>query len=132
MKRYWRYLITLISMSFASVAHYRVDFLLRIVRSIFEIAIGWITIEVLYQNTVVVWGWSRWGMLLVYTLASVVVALVMFIAGSGLESFYRKVQLGTLDYDLTRPMDAQWLASVWIIYITNSFRVLFSGMVCGF
>lgn len=113
-------------MSYQTAATYRVDFTLRIIRALLEVFVFVIVISVLFSHNPTLAGWSQHQTMLVFSLALLIGSLAMFIWGSGLEDLDREIVNGTLDRFLLQPMDAQWLASTRVMYITNLFRLLFN------
>lgn len=111
-------------MSFFSAAIYRIDFCFRIIRSVLELVAALIVIQALFLHTTDLAGFNKYEVIMIYALARAVISTVMFIFGSGIEGLYRWIINGHLDRMLLQPMDAQWLASTRIIYVTNSFRLI--------
>lgn len=123
--KYLRVLIQIVSMSNSSAAIYRVDYLLRIIRSFLEIGVAFVIISSFYFKAQTIAGWNQWEALLVFSIFQIVSTFVFIFAGYGITSLSRDIVRGSLDRFLVLPMDSQFLASIRISYITNLFRLFF-------
>src|SRR5512136_1845518 len=114
---------------------YRVNFYVQLFQSLVELATALAGLAVIFTYTDSLHGWTPDEMLAligVYFMAGGVIGLVI---EPSLEQFITAVRDGTLDFTLTKPEDAQLLASVqavniWkVIDIVMGFAVLIVALV---
>jgi len=126
LKHYLHHLSKVTLMSYESVAIYRFDFSFRIIRPILEIIVTLTLLNALFSHSATLGTWTITETALVTAISLLTVGLVTLFFGNGLEGLHREIVTGTFDRLLLQPMDAQWLASTRIVFVTNIFRVAFN------
>ncbi|OGV96541.1 hypothetical protein A2W24_03440 [Microgenomates group bacterium RBG_16_45_19] len=122
---YWHYLKAVILMSYEQAAIYRANFILRLVRALVELAVSVIMIGAFFSHTSTLGQYSQTEAYLIAALSLLIIGLVIFFFGSGIEGLHRLIHQGTFDHLLLQPKDSMWLASTRYVHITNLFRVGF-------
>jgi ABC-2 type transport system permease protein len=91
---------------------YRVNFVIQLVRSIVGLGTALAGIAVVFGQTDELGGWSREEIVAVLGVFWLVGGLVGFVTRPSMEALMEGVRLGTLDFTLVKPADAQVLVSV--------------------
>jgi len=123
MKRYLKIYQRLIKMNFAIIVAYRMGFINSIISTI-----GWgvfqiIWIYMLTYKTKSVFGWSRAELIILAVCYVVIIAIFHLLFSRNFERLARIIDRGQLDALLLKPVDSQFLISVWIIRYANFFRI---------
>lgn len=129
LRHYLNHLWASLNMSYQSAAVYRGDFLIRIIRSFFEIFLTLTVIGAVFRQTPTIGQWTRSEATLVASLALFIISFIFFFFGSGLEGLHRQIVSGRFDRLLLQPMDSQWLASTGLLFVTNIFRLGLNSIV---
>lgn len=99
---------------------YRVNFLLELVQSMVALAIGLIGLWLVFAHTSTLDGWTPSQLLIVMGVFTLMGALIATVIQPNMERLANDIQLGTLDYALTKPEDSQLIVSVREIRIWQS------------
>jgi ABC-2 type transport system permease protein len=91
---------------------YRVNFFVQLLQSIVSTGTGLIVIGLIFQRTDELHGWSRPELLVVMGIFTIVGGIIGFAIEPNMGRLMGDIRLGTFDYALTKPADAQLLASV--------------------
>ena len=108
---------------------YRVNFYVQLFQSLVELATALAGLAVVFSYTGDLHGWTPNEMLAlvgVYFMAGGVIGLVI---EPSLEQFIMAVRDGSLDFTLTKPEDAQLLASVQTVNIWKLIDIVMGGAV---
>lgn len=116
-------------MNFALIVAYRMSFINSVISTI-----GWgffqiIWIYMLTYRTKSVFGWSRNELIILAICYVIIVAVFHLLFSRNFERLSRIIDRGRLDTILLKPVDPQFLISVWIIHYANIFRI---AMGCFF
>lgn len=123
--RYAHVVYIIARMSQMRAFEYRIDYIFRLVRTFVDVGAAVITISVFYAYTSTIAGWSKWEALVVFGIFQGVSSLVFVFFGIGITDLPVNIVSGKLDTFLTKPIDAQFLSSTSLTFITNIFRSLF-------
>jgi ABC-2 type transport system permease protein len=114
---------------------YRTNLGVQLIQSLVGLATSLLGLSVIFSKTDNLAGWSPAELLVVVGIYSLVSGLTQLIVRPSLGRFMEDIRLGTLDFMLTKPVDAQILASmrqveVWkIIDVGVGVLVLIVAMV---
>lgn len=111
MGRYWRIYANFVRTSFNRELEFRGNFLAKVVENIVWMGFFLLILQVVYLNADSVAGWGKGDG---YTLAAtcfLLLAVVNAIFTFGMVELPEKVRKGTLDFDIVKPVDIQFLIS---------------------
>lgn len=91
---------------------YRANLVIQLLRSLVAISTGLIVLALIFRQTSSLEGWSQPQLLVVMGVFTIVGGLIGFAIEPNMGRLMSDVQQGTFDYLLTKPADAQLLASV--------------------
>jgi ABC-2 type transport system permease protein len=91
---------------------YRVNFFIQLMQSFIAIAIGLIGLSLVFSQVNNLSGWSRNELLAVMGVHILMGGVIRSSIQPNMNRFMGDVQEGTLDFVLTKPVDAQFLVSV--------------------
>jgi ABC-2 type transport system permease protein len=91
---------------------YRANFFVQLVQSAIAIFTGLFVLSLVFARTTDLHGWTRAELLAVLGVFTAIGGIVRAVVQPNMEQLLTDVQEGTLDHLLTRPADAQLLASV--------------------
>jgi ABC-2 type transport system permease protein len=91
---------------------YRVNFFLQLVQSMLSLGTGLIVLAVIFSKTTELGGWNRPQLLAVMGVFTLVGGLIRAFIQPNMERIVNEVREGKFDFALTKPTDAQLLASV--------------------
>mgnify|MGYP001575077371 CR=1 FL=1 len=124
MKRYLILLLNLARYSYVASLEYRFQYVVRVLRIIVEFGLTFLFINTFYQKTAVIGNWSKYEMLLLDGIFTIVFSSVfMFINGNLQELADEKIINGQLDGILVKPVDSQFLISFERMHIQNLWRI---------
>lgn len=110
--KYWRVFWKLKQLGFMSRAFYRFNFLLLILAVFCQVALSLIFIKVVFGFVDTIAGWSYEEILVVLASYMLIEGLIWVCFGQ-LRALDRMIQRGNLDNLLSKPIDTQFLVSVW-------------------
>jgi ABC-2 type transport system permease protein len=91
---------------------YRVNFFIQLLQSFIGIAIGLIGLALVFAQVNTLAGWSRNELLAVMGVHILMGGVIRSAIMPNMNRFMGDVQQGTLDFVLTKPVDAQFLVSI--------------------
>jgi ABC-2 type transport system permease protein len=91
---------------------YRANFFLQLAQSVLEIGMGLVALALVFSRTEELEGWSRPELLVVMGVFFAMGGVIRTFIQPNMHRLMSDVRLGTLDYVLTKPEDAQVLVSV--------------------
>ena len=91
---------------------YRANFIIQLFQSLLSLAISLIGLAVIFSYTDSLGGWRPDEVLALVGVYFLVGGIVGLLIQPGMEDFIESVRNGTLDFDLTKPEDAQFLISI--------------------
>jgi ABC-2 type transport system permease protein len=113
---------------------YRTNLGVQVIQSVVGLATSLLGLGVIFSKTDNLAGWKPAELLVIVGIYSLVSGLTQLIVRPSLSRFMEDIRLGTLDFTLTKPVDAQLLASmrqieVWkIIDVAVGLLVLIVAM----
>jgi ABC-2 type transport system permease protein len=110
---------------------YRANLLIQLVESLFALASALLGFGIVFSKTDTLSGWRPAELLAVIGVYFLVGGLTRVVVQPSLTRFMEDVRLGTLDFALTKPVDAQVLASVRQVEIWKGVDVLLGLAVLG-
>lgn len=103
---------------------YRANFYVQILQSVIQIATGLIGLWVIFLHTGTLAGWTKYQLLAVMGVYTAMNGIIQTLIQPNMTQLMQDVQMGTLDYALTKPVDAQLIVSVRQIEIWQLVDVL--------
>jgi ABC-2 type transport system permease protein len=107
---------------------YRVNFFLQLFQSLLSVALSLITLWLIYSHTSSLHGWSAAQLLIVMGIFTMMGGVIQATIQPNMTKLMDDIQQGTLDFALTKPVDAQLVCSVREVEIWESVDVL-TGLV---
>lgn len=124
MKRYIKIYSTLLRLNFISLVTYRGNLINSMIASLVWGFFSLYSIVLLTSKTQAVFGWKREELLLLNGLYGIIVGTFHMFFSFNMQRFSRIVHYGDLDMILTKPVDSQFLVSLWQISYATIFRIL--------
>jgi ABC-2 type transport system permease protein len=103
---------------------YRVNFFLQLFQSVLAIGTGLVSLWLIFSHTSSLHGWNPAQLLIVMGVFTLMGGVIQTTIQPNMTQLIEDVQQGTFDYVLTKPADAQVLASVRRVEIWQSVDVL--------
>jgi ABC-2 type transport system permease protein len=91
---------------------YRANFIIQLFQSLLSLGISLIGLAVIFSYTDSLGGWRPDEVLALVGVYFLVGGIIGLLIQPGMEDFIESVRNGTLDFDLTKPEDAQFLVSI--------------------
>lgn len=110
---------------------YRTNLGVQIVQSVMGLATSLLGLGVIFSKTDNLAGWRPAELLVIVGIYSLVSGLTQLVVRPSLSRFMEDVRLGTLDFTLTKPVDAQLLASMRQIEVWKLIDVAVGLVVIG-
>jgi ABC-2 type transport system permease protein len=104
---------------------YRTDFWIAMLQSLVALGTSLAGIAIVFGQTDTLAGWSQEELIALVGVFMVVAGLLGLVIRPSLERLMEGVRLGTLDFDLTKPVDAQLMVSVRQVDV---WRVIDTGL----
>lgn len=122
MKHYFSIYKTLLKLNFATLAAYRVNFINSLIGGVIWGIFTISSILLLTGNSRSIYGWSRTELLLFTGSHSIIIGVFHTIFSRNFQRFSEIIHLGQLDSILLKPVDSQFLLSLWIVNYVNITR----------
>ena len=110
---------------------YRVNFWVQILQSALELLVALGGLAVVFSKTDTLGGWRPAEMLALVGVYFLVAGLISTLIRPSMQRFMEDVRMGTLDFTLTKPEDAQMLVSIQRIEIWRLVDVILGVIVLG-
>lgn len=107
---------------------YRSNFFLQLLQSVLTLGAGLVGLAVVFGRTTNLNGWSRPELLVVMGVFTMVGGITNTFVVPNMQKLVEDIQRGTLDFALTKPVDAQTLISVRLISIWQGVDIL-TGLI---
>jgi ABC-2 type transport system permease protein len=108
---------------------YRANFFLQLAQSVLEIGMGLVALALVFSRTDELEGWSRPELLVVMGIFFAMGGIIRTFIQPNMQRLMTDVRLGTLDYVLTKPEDAQVLVSVREVRVWQLTDVVIGGVI---
>lgn len=122
MKHYISVYKMLLKLNFSALVAYRTNFLNNIISTLVWGFFSIISIYFLTGGSRSIFGWSRNELLLLTGAHGVMIGIFHAFFSRNFNRFSRIIHYGQLDEILLKPMDSQFLISLWIFNYTNLVR----------
>ncbi len=110
---------------------YRTNLVVQLVQSAVGLATALLGLAVVFSKTNTLAGWTPAELLAIVGVYSVVSGVSQLVVQPSLSRFMEDIRLGTLDFTLTKPVDAQALVSVRQVEVWKLFDVAIGVVVLG-
>ncbi len=107
-----RVLRAFLSVGVLNIVQYRSDFAIAVVNVLVSLATQVLGLSVIFTNTAELRGWTADDLLVLIGVHFFISGLVGLVVRPSMEALMEGIRLGTFDFLLTKPADAQLLASV--------------------
>ena len=107
-----RVLRAFLSVGVLNIVQYRSDFAIAVVNVLVSLATQVLGLSVIFTNTADLRGWTPDDLLVLIGVHFFISGLVGLVVRPSMEALMEGIRLGTFDFLLTKPADAQLLASV--------------------
>jgi ABC-2 type transport system permease protein len=111
--------------------HYRANFFIQVLQSAVAVGTALAVVALVYAHTDELNGWTRSELLVVMGIQILLGGAIRTSIQPNMERLMDDVREGKLDFALTRPVDAQLLASVREVRIWRAVDVVSGGAVVG-
>jgi ABC-2 type transport system permease protein len=108
---------------------YRANFFIQLLESVVLVGTGLVALAVIFDHTTDLNGWSRPELIIVMGVYTAVGGLIGFGIEPNMGKILSDIHQGTFDYVLTKPVDAQLLASVRQFHFWRLVDVVVGGAV---
>ena len=95
-----------------NIVQYRSDFVIAVLNAVVNLVTQLLGLSVIFTNTADLRGWTPDDLLILIGVHFFISGLVGLVVRPSMEALMEGIRLGTFDYTLTKPADAQLLASV--------------------
>ena len=109
---YLRLFVAFFRVSVLGEVAYRANFIIQLFQSLLSLGISLIGLAVIFSYTDSLGGWRPDEVLALVGVYFLVGGIIGLLIQPGMEDFIESVRNGTLDFDLTKPEDAQFLVSI--------------------
>jgi ABC-2 type transport system permease protein len=110
-----RVLRAFLSVGVANLVQYRSDFVIALVNAVVNLATAVLGLSVIFSNTADLRGWTSDQLLVLVGVHFFISGLVGLVIRPSMEAMMEGIRLGTFDFVLTKPADAQLLASARVM-----------------
>jgi ABC-2 type transport system permease protein len=110
---------------------YRTNLIVQLVQSAVGLATALLGLAVVFSKTNTLAGWTSAELLAIVGVYSLVSGVSQLVVQPSLSRFMEDIRLGTLDFTLTKPVDAQALVSVRQVEVWKLFDVAIGFVVLG-
>ncbi|WP_026370796.1 ABC transporter permease [Kallotenue papyrolyticum] len=108
---------------------YRVNFFVQVFQSLLALITGLVALTLVFHHTDQLGGWSRPELLAVMGVHILMGGVIRALIQPNMERLMADIQQGTLDYALTKPVDAQIIVSVREVRIWQAIDVIMGLIV---
>lgn len=119
---------TYLRLGLLNFVQYRADFFLGVINAGIQFAIQLLAISIVFNQTDSLKGWSRADLIVLVGVHAIVSGILGTVFSPSIGAFLESIRLGTFDFLLTKPVDAQLLASVQSV-APQSLTSLLAGIV---
>ena len=100
-----------VAVGLLNLMQYRADFALALVNAVISLGTQVVALSVIFDRTADLGGWSRDDLLVLVGIHFFIAGLIGVVLRPSMEALMEGIRLGTFDFVLTKPADAQLLAS---------------------
>jgi len=106
-----RILRAFLSVGVLNIVQYRTDFVIAVLNAVVNLVTQLLGLSVIFSNTADLRGWTADDLLVLIGIHFFISGLVGLVIRPSMEALMEGIRLGTFDFQLTKPADAQLLAS---------------------
>jgi len=106
-----RILRAFLSIGVLNIVQYRTDFVIAVLNALVSLVTQLLGLSVIFSNTADLRGWTADDLLVLIGIHFFISGLVGLVIRPSMEALMEGIRLGTFDFQLTKPADAQLLAS---------------------
>lgn len=106
-----RVLRAFVAVGVLNIVQYRSDFGIAVLNAVISLATQLLGLSVIFANTTDLRGWTVDGLLVLIGIHFFISGLIGLVVRPSMEALMEGIRLGTFDFLLTKPADAQLLAS---------------------
>lgn len=117
MRNYWRIITTYFRLGALSELEYRANFFVQILESGLSLLVALGGLAVVFNHTETLGGWQPAELMALVGIYLLVGGFIGLIISPSMQKFMEDIRKGTLDFTLTKPVDAQLLISVQRVQI---------------
>ncbi|RUS95296.1 ABC transporter permease [Dulcicalothrix desertica PCC 7102] len=117
MKRYLKFLQIFVANSLKLETEYRVQFVLSALNSLVILSAGFIVIQVMFNHTKSVGGWSFYETLAILGVFMIIESFINCVVEPNLTQIPTDIHTGYMDFNLLKPVNGQFLVSFYRINI---------------
>lgn len=110
---------------------YRANLVIQLIESLVAIGTGLVVLSLIFERTGDLSGWTRPELLVVMGVFTIMGGIIEFGISPNMGRLMGDIRLGTFDYVLTKPVDAQLLTSVRQFRLWSLTDVVVGGVVLG-
>jgi ABC-2 type transport system permease protein len=126
-----RLALTFFRISAMNEVQYRVNFFLQLVESFVALGTALVVLTLVFSYTDDLAGWSRYELLAVMGVHVLMGGVIHSVIQPNMERLIEDIRQGTFDYSLTKPEDAQVLASVRELRLWQGIDIVIGAVVLG-
>lgn len=124
MKKYIRVYKKLLELNLKIILEYRANFIFGSINTISWSVLNIVQIHLLTIGVKSIYGWSRNELILLTVILNVLTGLFHLFFSRNFDRFSELVHFGLLDNVLSKPLDSQFLITLWHIRFHNLFRTI--------
>lgn len=124
MKKYLRIYKTLLLLNLSTLIAYRANFVNSLISSLAWGSFSIISVLLLTAKNSTVYGWSKEELLILIGAYNIFVGIFHLLFSRNFDRFSTLIHYGQLDSILVKPLNSQFLLSLWFFNYTSLFRVL--------
>ena len=124
----WSYL----KIGIANELQYRVNFFVQVLQSLISLAVGLISLALVFRYTDELGGWTRPELLIVMGIYILMGGVINAFIQPNMDHLLADIHNGTLDFALTKPVDSQAIVSLRDLHFWSLTDVLVGMTVLGF
>jgi ABC-2 type transport system permease protein len=128
---YVRLIATFLRVGIMNEVQYRINFVVQLFQSMIAVTTGVIALALVYSYTTQLAGWRQAELLVVMGVHILVGGLIRMTIEPNMARLMNDVEMGTLDYALTKPEDSQLLISIRELRIWQVVDVVLGGSLVG-
>jgi len=131
MKRIIQLTLTYLRVGILNEMQYRVNFFIQLLQSLVALGTGLVGLALVFEHTTDLAGWTRPELLAVMGVHILMGGVIRSAIQPNMQTLANDIQAGTLDYALTKPVDAQVIVSVREFRLWQMVDVLMGLVILG-
>ncbi len=124
---FWSYL----KVGIANELQYRVNFFIQVLQSLISLAVGLISLALVFSYTDELGGWTHAELLIVMGIYILMGGVISSFIQPNMDHLLSDIQHGTLDFALTKPVDSQAIVSLRDMHFWSVMDVILGLTVVG-